>query len=100
MLVRGTHPCCFWRKSSGNVTEILENGLFLGPFDDPTYSAVSLPLEGGDRIILYTDGIVEATNSSGEEFGLDHFKGTLEEKRTLPANAFADTLLGLNIGFI
>jgi len=33
--------------------------------------------------------IVEA----GEELGLDRFKGMLEEKRALPANAFADTLL-------
>jgi sigma-B regulation protein RsbU (phosphoserine phosphatase) len=89
----GHPPLLLWRKSSGSVIEILENGLFLGPFDHSTYSAVSLPLEGGDRIILYTDGIVEATNSSGEELGLDRFKGMLEAKRALPANAVADTLL-------
>jgi serine phosphatase RsbU (regulator of sigma subunit) len=58
----GTHaraghpPLLLWRESSGSVTEILENGLFLGPFDHSAYSAVPLALEGGDRIILCTDG--------------------------------------------
>jgi serine phosphatase RsbU (regulator of sigma subunit) len=89
----GHPPLLLWRKSSGSITEVLENGLFLGPFHDSTYSAVPLLFEGGDRIILYTDGIVEATDSSGEELGLDRFKGMLEEKHALPADAFADTLL-------
>ena len=57
----GHPPLLVWRKSSGSVAEVLENGIFLGPFHDSTYSAVPLSLEGGDRIILYTDGIVEAT---------------------------------------
>jgi phosphoserine phosphatase RsbU/P len=87
------HPPVLWRKSSGSVTEVLENGFFLGPFHDSTYSAVPLSLEGGDRVILYTDGIVEAKNSSGEEFGTDRFKGMVEENHALPADRFADTVL-------
>jgi len=89
----GHPPLLVWRKSSGKVTEVLENGIFLGPFHNSTYSAVPLSLEVGDRIILYTDGIVEAGNSSGEEFGMDRFKGMVEENHALPADQFADTLL-------
>jgi phosphoserine phosphatase RsbU/P len=87
------HPPVLWRKSSGSVTEVLENGFFLGPFHDSTYSAVPLSLEAGDRVILYTDGILEAKNSSGEEFGMDRFKGMVEENHALPADRFADTVL-------
>jgi len=89
----GHPPLLLWRKSSGSVCEVLENGIFLGPFDNSTYRAVPLSIEGGDRIILYTDGIVEATDSTGEELGLDRFKGMLKEKHALPADAFADNLL-------
>ena len=89
----GHPPLLLWRKSSGSVTEVLENGIFLGPFHDSTYSAVPLSLEGGDRIILYTDGIVEARNSSREEFGMGRFKAMVEENHALPADRFADTLL-------
>jgi phosphoserine phosphatase RsbU/P len=89
----GHPPLLVWRKSSGSVAEVLENGIFLGPFHNSTYSAVPLPLEGGDRIILYTDGIVEARNSSGEEFGMDRLKGMVEENHALPVDRFADAVL-------
>ncbi len=89
----GHPPLLLWRKSSGTVTEVLENGVFLGPFYDSTYSAVPLSLECGDRIILYTDGIVEAASPSREEFGMDRFKGMVEQNHALSADRFADTLL-------
>jgi phosphoserine phosphatase RsbU/P len=89
----GHPPLLFWRKSSRSLEEVLENGPILGPFDDPTYSAVSLSLAGGDRMILYTDGIFEAMNSSGEEFGMDRFKAMVQKNHALPPDRFADALL-------
>ena len=89
----GHPPMLVWRKSSRSVFEVLENGIFLGPFHDSTYSAVPLSVESGDKIILYTDGIVEARNSSGEEFGMDRFKGMVQNYHTLQANRFADAVL-------
>jgi serine phosphatase RsbU (regulator of sigma subunit) len=89
----GHPPLLLWRESSGSVIEIIENGLLLGPFKHSTYSAASLSLEGGDRIILYTDGIVEATNSCDEELGLNRFKGMLEGNHALSADSFADTMV-------
>jgi serine phosphatase RsbU (regulator of sigma subunit) len=46
----GHPPLLVWRKSSEKVAEVLENGLFLGPFHDSTYSAIPLSLESGDRL--------------------------------------------------
>jgi phosphoserine phosphatase RsbU/P len=89
----GHPPLLLWRKNSRSVAEVLENGIFLGPFHDSSYSAVPLSLEAGDRIILYTDGIVEAKDSSGEEFGMDRFKGMVENYHALPADRFADAVL-------
>src|SRR6516225_8541500 len=89
----GHPPLLLWRKSSGSVVEVLENGIFLGPFHNSTYSAVPLSLEAGDRIILYTDGIVEVKNSSREEFGMERLKEMVEENHALPADRFADAVL-------
>ena len=36
---------------------------------ESTYSAETIQLEPGDRLIFYTDGITETRNSEGEEFG-------------------------------
>jgi len=86
-------PLLLWRKKSGSATEVLENGLMLGLFPDSTYSAITLPLEGGDRIVLFTDGIVEARNPSGEELGMDRLKRFVEENHALSAERFGDGLL-------
>ena len=86
-------PLLLWRKKSGSATEVLENGLMLGLLPDSTYSAITLPLECGDRIVLFTDGIVEARNPSGEEFGMDRLKRFVEENRALSAERLGDGLL-------
>jgi len=86
-------PLLLWRMKSGSATEVLENGLMLGLLPDSTYSAITLPLECGDWIVLFTDGIVEARNPSGEEFGMDRLKRFVEENRALSAERLGDGLL-------
>lgn len=89
----GHPPLLLWRGSTGSASEVSENGLLLGQFPEARYSAVQVPMEPGDRVLLYTDGIIEAQNSSEEMFGLDQFKHFLETNHTLASDAFCDTLL-------
>jgi len=86
-------PLLHCRAKTGEATEYEENGLMLGPFADSTYSATTFALERGDRIVLFTDGIVETTDSSGNQFGMESLKKVLESKQDLPASRFADSLL-------
>jgi sigma-B regulation protein RsbU (phosphoserine phosphatase) len=48
---------------------------------DITPSLMGLPLQKGDRLLIYTDGITEQVNGAGEEFGEDRLKALLQ---TLP----------------
>jgi CheY-like chemotaxis protein len=89
----GHPPLLLWREKSGSAAEVLENGLVLGPSPDSTYSEITWPLGGGDRIVLFTDGIIETTNPSGEEFGMDRLKRFVEENHALSAERFGDALL-------
>jgi sigma-B regulation protein RsbU (phosphoserine phosphatase) len=89
----GHPPMLVWRKSSGNASEVLKNGLVLGQFPEETYTAVDLSLEAGDRSVLYTDGIPETKNPSGEEFGTDRFLRFMESSCSLGADQFIDSLL-------
>ena len=41
----------------------------LGFMDDARYEERTVPLESGDIVVLYTDGIIEATGPDGEMFG-------------------------------
>jgi phosphoserine phosphatase RsbU/P len=86
-------PLLLWRARTSETTEWVENGLMLGPFSDSTYSAISLSLEKGDRILLITDGIIEAADQSGREFGMDRLRQILESNHALSASRLADALL-------
>jgi phosphoserine phosphatase RsbU/P len=86
-------PLLFWQAESGKATEYSENGFMLGPFPDSTYSAMTFSLAKGDKIVLITDGVVEAMDKFGGQFGMDRVKQLLESKHELPANRFADALL-------
>jgi sigma-B regulation protein RsbU (phosphoserine phosphatase) len=88
----GHPPLLLWGGPEG-VRAIEENGLFLGKFTFATYSSIELPLNTGDRVLLYTDGIPETTNPEGAEFGAARFKQFLETEHNISAEHFADQLL-------
>jgi sigma-B regulation protein RsbU (phosphoserine phosphatase) len=89
----GHPPLLLWGASSQGVRVVMENGMFLGRFPFATYSSVELPLESGDRVLLYTDGISETANPAGVEFGTDCFRQFLETEQSTSASDFADRLL-------
>jgi len=89
----GHPPLMLATSADGTVREIEENGLMLGLFSEATYSSVEIRIGSGDRCLLYTDGVFEASNTAREEFGKSRCKQFLESHRHLPAARFADDLL-------
>ena len=67
---------------NGRVSSVEVSGLPLGVFHDAGYEEVSLPCESGDMVVFFTDGITEAEDEKGEEFG----RPRLEELVALHAN--------------
>jgi phosphoserine phosphatase RsbU/P len=78
---------------NGKVAEIVENGLILAAFDFATYTNVTHPLQPGDRLLLYTDGIIEAANAKGDPFGQDALSSLLLQTAELPPSASSDQIL-------
>ena len=89
----GHPPILQYRRSTGQATEIMENGVVLGMFAEAAYEALDLPLEPGDRYGLYTDGILEAANPAGEMYGADRFMRFLESSTSLTTDQCADAFL-------
>jgi serine phosphatase RsbU (regulator of sigma subunit) len=88
------HPPILFGGGSGSAPRALQqNGLLLGMFPAAKYSAMRIPMAPGDRCVLYTDGISEARNRKGDEFGLDGLEALLNRSPDLPSNAFADRVL-------
>ena len=89
----GHPPLILMDRSAEEARDFVENGLFLGFFPEATYTAVEIPFKVGDWGVLYTDGILEMTDPSDEQFGLDRFKRFLQDNHGLSTTQFVDALL-------
>ncbi len=87
----GHPPMLLLRR--GEVMGISENGLMLAAFDYATYTNVERPMEAGDRLLLYTDGVIEAANAQGDSFGQDALATMLQQTAELPPAAASDRII-------
>ena len=88
----GHPPLMVWRSSLRETERFENNGLFLGFRVNESYPEVIISISPGDRLMLYTDGLLEASRATGENFG-DSLDQRMEAHRDLSAAAFADALL-------
>jgi phosphoserine phosphatase RsbU/P len=79
----GHPPSLLVRRDAGRVMHLAENGLFIGPFPHVTYSNMVIPFQDGDKLLLYTDGILEAAGPDGQEFGQERLEQFLLDARNL-----------------
>lgn len=80
------------RKDQNLVEELTLTGAALGAFKKPNYSEIEIVFKPGDAIVFYTDGIVEARNSIGEELGYDNLKTLLKNCWHENAEAFYNNI--------
>jgi len=66
-------------RSRGDVGVLADGGIVLGILPDAKYSDVAMHFNPGNRLLLFTDGITEATNPRGEEYGEDRLRQELDE---------------------
>ncbi|MEI6107594.1 MAG: SpoIIE family protein phosphatase [Opitutae bacterium] len=91
------HPTpLHWSALTGQVQSLPEGdkigGLALGLLEDSVYAAAQLPLLAGDRVLFFTDGITEAANAQGEEFGTPRLGESL---RSGAGSSLSATLAGV-----
>jgi len=67
----------------------MEGALPLGMTEAPEFSVMRFQLNVGDRLVLLSDGIVEATNANGQLFGFDRVHSLLRSAATAAAIAAA-----------
>ncbi len=79
----GHNPPVVLRRD-GSLQWLKASGAPVGMFPDSTYEECSAQLERGDVVIAYTDGVVEAANSLGEEWGI---QGLLQAAAARTADA-------------
>ena len=71
--VAGHPPPFYLHRAVGRVNRLdlpKPQGAAMGLLPNEEYGGSSVRLEGGDSFIFFTDGVYEAANAAGEEFGL------------------------------
>jgi sigma-B regulation protein RsbU (phosphoserine phosphatase) len=69
-------------------------GFPLGIFDDVTYEEWSAILDPGDILVFHSDGLSEAADPHGNQFGVPRLSRSIETHAGLSAGELADRLLG------
>ncbi len=81
----GHDPIIFLRN--GNIEFLEANGVPFGILDVPrAYEIRKVKMEKGDMLVMYTDGVAEARNVGGEEYGLDRLNELVMELRDAEPN--------------
>jgi sigma-B regulation protein RsbU (phosphoserine phosphatase) len=90
----GHPPLLRWQE--GKLESIESNGLLLGLRADSEYPVCAMPLNSGDRYLLYTDGVVEPENAAGDFFGDHQLEQIVRDNRSrLPAELSEELLSGI-----
>jgi sigma-B regulation protein RsbU (phosphoserine phosphatase) len=81
----GHPPLLRWSATDGQLQSIESNGLLFGVLPDCQYPVRDLEIAPGDRLLLYTDGLIEAENPRGGPFGDAKLDEVVRAQTALPA---------------
>jgi phosphoserine phosphatase RsbU/P len=88
----GHPPLLRWRE--GQLERIESNGLIFGVSPEAdSYPVVAMPIQAGDRFLLYTDGVTEPENARGDAFGDTRLEQVVRDSQSRSASELSDELL-------
>ena len=88
----GHLPALLFRKNSKKPIVLDVEGTILGVFAEAHFAEASIELTPGDKVIFYTDGLIELQNPAGEWYGEERLIELISEHKHLPANQLVDTI--------
>jgi serine phosphatase RsbU (regulator of sigma subunit) len=88
----GHPPLLRWRQ--GKLDRIESNGLLFGVKQEcGDYPVCAMPIDAGDRFLLYTDGVTESENAQGAFFGDIRLEQLVRDNQGRPPSELSDQLL-------
>jgi serine phosphatase RsbU (regulator of sigma subunit) len=88
----GHPPPLLLCSKTGQLTELSRGGVFLGQFPGATFTEARQKLFAGDRILTFTDGIIEAADAGQRLYGGDRLKEFMVEHKAISPTGFLEKL--------
>ncbi len=95
----GHNPPLLYRSDKDEILDLSRTGIPLGVTEEASYDQESSTLNSGDFILFYTDGICDAVNSQGEEFGMERVRRVLLDNSRGSADEILAALERTSIDF-
>lgn len=92
-LANGGHNYPVVVRAGGQIEDISESAMLIGMFDGAKFANTSFILNAGDFVAIFSDGIEEAFNAAGEEFGIARLKEQLLNVRDKAAREIYETAI-------
>lgn len=89
----GHPPLLVHRRSSNEIIKLDAQTTFLGIFEQVQFTSNEIVIEAGDRVIFYTDGLVESHNSDMEQFGMERVMRLVTDNPDADIQPMLDLLL-------
>jgi serine phosphatase RsbU (regulator of sigma subunit) len=87
------HPFPYrYSVRSGTCQPLTAHGLMLGVLADVTYEVAQVQLESGDRLLFYTDGVIEGFGQDGQPFGAERLQAFLQDNGSQSARSLTERL--------
>ncbi len=77
----GHNPAMLYRGAADRFDTLDATGPLLGTFEAATFKERQVEIASGDLLVLYTDGVTEAMNSSGELFGEERLRDVIRARK-------------------
>lgn len=90
--VAGSAPVLVYRKDKNEVEEFFNSCEPIGVDKNITYKDMTFNVQSGDIIVLYTDGVVEAINQKGQQYGITQIKNLVVENAKLKAQDISNKI--------
>ncbi len=78
----------------GSTREVPATGLPVGMFEDASYEAGTVSVRPGELLMLYSDGVPEAQDASGDEYGMTRFQELLCRERGRRVSGIVECVTG------
>ena len=92
----GHNPPLFFqtgkRPGQGALSHLDRTGMAMGVSAETPYEQKTLTFNPGDFVVFYTDGITDALNPQGQDFGMENLEGIVLAEREHPAEQMARAL--------
>jgi sigma-B regulation protein RsbU (phosphoserine phosphatase) len=88
----GHNPPLLVRAATGELERLVSHGMALGVMPEVVIGDQHVRLENGDLLVLYTDGVTDALDARGQEFGMARLEQTIVAHRSGSANQIVAAL--------